>query len=537
MIAARLAAAEPTEPRPLGGLLDRLAAAGVLRTVLGSRGAPDEARLRELPVTGIAEDSRQARPGSIFSALRGEHVDGRDFVGAAASAGALVALVESPVLEPGIVQLVVADGRRALAAAAAWWYGDPSSRLGIVGITGTDGKTTTCYLAVAALEAAGLPAGMTGTTAIRVGGRTEANPEHVTTPSAPRLQRALAAMVAAGDAVAVVETTSHGLAQERVGGIAYDAAIFTNLTHEHLEFHRTFEAYRAAKLSLFERLGDRLPAKPRPFPRLAVINADDPSAPLFAAAAQASGAQLLRFGSDPGADVRIAGASERSRVLRVDVSTPAGRQRLHLRLAGRFNAYNAAAVVALGTGWGLDPAAVLAGLESVEHVPGRMERVEAGQPFTVIVDFAHSPASLATVLDLLAPIAAAAGGGLIAVFGSAGERDVAKRPLMGRVAGERCRLVVATDEDPRGEDPAAILEQIAAGAEEAGLERGKSLLLLTDRRVAIAEAFARARPGDVVLLAGKGHERSIIYAGGDRPWDERSVAEETLASMGFRGSD
>ena len=532
-IAIRLAAAEPAGPRELGGLLDRLGAAGLLRAVVDAGAPSGTTGLAAMPVSGIAEDSRAARPGTLFSALRGDHVDGHDFVAAAAAAGATVALVEDPVPTLGIVQIVVANGRRSLAVAAGWWYGDPSARLGVVGITGTDGKTTTSYLAVAALEAAGLTAGMVGTTAVRVGGRTEANPEHVTTPSAPRLQRALAAMAAAGDAVAVVETTSHGLAQERVGGISYDAAVLTNLTHEHLEFHGTFESYRAAKLSLFERLGEVGPAKPRPFPRLAVVNADDPSAPLFAGAARSAGALLLSFGLDPAADVRIAAVDDDGRQLRLVLATPAGEARLRLQLAGGFNAHNAAAVAALGAGWGLDPAAVRAGLESVEHVPGRMERVEAGQPFTVIVDYAHSPAALATVLDLLGPIARAAGGGLIAVFGSAGERDLAKRPLMGRAAAERCRLVVVTDEDPRGEDPSAILEQIAAGAEEAGMHRGVDLLLIADRRAAIAEAFALARPGDVVLLAGKGHERSIIYASGDLPWDERTVAEETLAVMGF----
>lgn len=529
-----MAAAEPTRPRELGGLLDRLQDAGLLRAAVGPQGVLDMRRLRAEVVAGVVEDSRDARPGTLFAALRGEHVDGHDFVAAAAGAGATLALVENPVPAPGIIQLVVGDGHRALAMAATWWYGDPSNRLAVVGITGTDGKTTTCYLSVAALEAAGLPSGMIGTAAVRVGGRTEANPEHVTTPSAPRLQRALAAMVAAGDAVAVVETTSHGLAQERVGGIAYDAAVFTNLTHEHLEFHGTFAAYRAAKLSLFERLGRPGPVKPRPFPRLAVVNADDPSAPLFAAAARASGAILVTYGIDPAADVRIAAVEEDARRLRVDLSGPAGAGCLHLRLAGRFNAHNAAAVVALGAGWGLDAAAVRAGLESVEHVPGRMERVEAGQPFAVVVDYAHSPASLAIVLDLLAPIARSGGGGLIAVFGSAGERDLAKRPLMGRVAAERCRLVVVADEDPRGEDRLAILEQIAEGAEAAGMRRGDDLLLVADRRAAIADAFARARPGDVVLLAGKGHERSIIYADGDLAWDERSVAAETLAAMGYR---
>jgi UDP-N-acetylmuramoyl-L-alanyl-D-glutamate--2,6-diaminopimelate ligase len=533
-LAALLAAAEPAGPRPLGGLIERLEEAGLLRGVAGASGTPLEAALRAVPVAGIAEDSRAALPGALFAALRGDHVDGHDFVAAAAAAGATVALVEEEQPVRGLIQLVVRDGHRALAAAACWWYGDPSARLGVVGITGTDGKTITAHLATAALEASGLPAGMIGTTAIRVGGLAEPNPEHVTTPSAPRLQQALAAMVAAGDGVAVVETSSHGLAQERVGGTAYDAAIVTNLSHEHLEFHGTFEVYRAAKLSLIERLAAAGPAKPRPFPRLAVVNVDDPSAPLFAAAARAAGARLISYGLGPTADVRIRSVKDDGRLLRVVVAVAGAEHRLSLALPGRFNAHNAAAVVALGAGWDLDPAAVRAGLESVDHVPGRMERLDAGQPFAVIVDYAHSPAALATVLDILGPAARAGGGGLIAVFGSAGERDTAKRPLLGQVAAERCRLVVLTDEDPRGEDRGAILEQIAAGAEGAGMRRGSDLLLVPDRREAIAAAISRARSGDVVLLAGKGHERSIIRAGGDIAWDERAVAEETLAALGHR---
>jgi UDP-N-acetylmuramoyl-L-alanyl-D-glutamate--2,6-diaminopimelate ligase len=445
--------------------------------------------------------------------------------------------VEDPRPVPGLVQLVVGDCRRALAAAACWWYGDPSWRLVVVGITGTDGKTITTHLATAALEAAGLPAGMLGTAAIRIGGRTEPNPEHVTTPSAPRVQRALAAMTAAGDAAAVLETSSHGLALERVAGVAYDAAVLTNLSHEHLELHGTFEAYRAAKRSLFERLDACGPAKPRPMPPLAVLNADDPSAPFFVDAARAAGARLLRYGLDSSSDVRIRAVDGDGTHLAVTMSTPAGEQRLRLRLGGRFNAHNAAAVVALATGWGLDPAAVRAGLESVDRVPGRMERVEAGQPFAVVVDYAHSPAALAAALDELGPLARDGGGRLIAVFGSAGERDTAKRPLLGRVAAGRCRLVVLADEDPRGEDRRAILEQIASGAVAAGMRPGIDLLVEPDRRTAITMALARARPGDVVLLAGKGHERSIIAAGREIPWDERAVVEESLAAMGFRRSD
>lgn len=536
-LAALLEAAEPSEPKPLDGLVERLAAAGLF---LGIRTEGRPAAVADVAgrtARGVTDDTRRIRSGAVFAAIAGEHVDGHDFVGAAAGAGATAAIVERPIPHaPAIAQVVVTSSRRALAEAACWWYGDPSGQLGVVGITGTDGKTTTSYLAVAALEAAGIRTGLVATVASRIGGRQEANREHVTTPGAPDLQHALRAMVDAGDRAAVIETTSHGLALDRVAGIAYDVAVLTNVTHEHLELHGTFEEYRAAKLSLFERLARRTPVKTIGWPRAAIVNHDDPNANLFEAVAREAGARLVTYGTDPTADVRATQVEEDARQLRVGFDGPGGPGRLALRFAGRFNVHNALAVVALGEALDLDRASVLAGIESVPSVPGRMERIDAGQPFAVIVDYAHSPASLATVLDLLAPIAAARGGGLIAVFGSAGERDTAKRPMMGRIAGERCRLVVVTDEDPRGEDRETILRQIGAGAEAAGRRRDRDLLLVPDRRAAITAAFERARPGDVVLLAGKGHERTILYADGPIPWDEAEEARAALAALGHTGS-
>jgi UDP-N-acetylmuramoyl-L-alanyl-D-glutamate--2,6-diaminopimelate ligase len=386
---------------------------------------------------------------------------------------------------------------------------------------------------VAALEAAGLPTGMIGTIATRVGGRTEDHAVHATTPEAPELQAMLRAMADADDRVAVIETTSHGLALDRVASVAYDVAILTNVTHEHLELHGSWEAYRDAKLSLFDRLREaRTVTKQQPVPTTAIVNLDDPSAGLFVGTARDAGARVITYGTEPAADVRATRITEDADGLHAAVTGPSGEGTVDLRLAGRFNVHNALAIVALGDALGLDQARVRQGLASLEVVPGRMERIDAGQHFGVVVDFAHSPASLTTVLDLLAPAAAARGGGLIAVFGSAGERDTAKRPQMGRIAGERARLVVVTDEDPRGEDRDAILEDIARGAEAAGRRRGQDLLLIADRRDAIAAAFEAARPGDIVLLAGKGHERSIIGPDGERPWDERAVAEELLAAMG-----
>jgi UDP-N-acetylmuramoyl-L-alanyl-D-glutamate--2,6-diaminopimelate ligase len=537
-----LAAAEPSGARPLGELVDRLAHTGLLHGAREGGKAIGPAALAGLEIRGVSDDSRRIAPGGLFVAVRGAHVDGHDLVQRAADAGAVAALVEQPLTDVALPQVVVDRSPAALADAAAWWYHDPSHELGIVGITGTDGKTTTAFLAVAALEAAGLSSGLLGTVETKIGSSREPNPEHTTTPGAPELQRALRAMVAAGNATAVVETTSHGLAADRVRGIAYDAAILTNLSHEHLEFHGTWEAYRDAKLSLFERLAasERNPRKAAPapaWPKIAVVNVDDPSAGLFVGVAQEAGARIVTYGTDPAADVRATRSEEDSRGLRVAYDAPSGSARLELRLGGRFNVHNALAVVALGEGLGLDPGAVRAGLESVDGVPGRMERLDAGQPFGVVIDYAHSPASLEAVLEILAPVAAARGGSLIAVFGSAGERDVEKRPMMGRIAGERARLVIATDEDPRGEFREAILDEIARGAEAAGKRRGHDLLLIADRPAAIAAAFERARAGDIVLLAGKGHEHSIIGPDGPVAYDERATALAALAELGYGMSE
>ena len=518
--------------RTLDGLLGRFAEEGRLRgTRLAGRPVA-AADLAQVEITGVTHDSRQVRDGTLFVAIPGVHVDGHDFATAAIEAGAAALIVERPLAGIAAPQVVVDGARAALATAACWWFGDPSHELIVVGITGTDGKTTTSYLAVSALEAAGLRTGLIGTIATRIGGRTDDHAAHATTPEAPALQATLRAMADAGDRAAVVETTSHGLALDRVAGIAYDVAILTNVTHEHLELHGTWEAYRDAKLSLFDRLRlTKRVTKPTRVPTSAIVNLDDPSAGLFIGTSRDAGAVVLTYGTEEAADVRATRIAEDADGLHADVTTPRGDERLDLRLAGRFNVHNALAVIALGQVLDLDPERVSEGLASLDVVPGRMERLDLGQPFGVVVDFAHSPASLTTVLDLLAPSAAARGGGLIAVFGSAGERDTAKRPQMGRIAGERARLVVVTDEDPRNEDRDAILDDIARGAEAAGRRRGHDLLLIPDRRTAIETAFEAARPGDVVLLAGKGHERSIIGPDGERPWDERAVATELLRAL------
>jgi UDP-N-acetylmuramoyl-L-alanyl-D-glutamate--2,6-diaminopimelate ligase len=539
-IAELVRSIEPTQPRPLDGLLARLDAAGLVRGAIVRGVAASPAVLHTATVLGVAYDSRRVDVGGLFVAIPGTHADGHGFLPAAVERGARIAVVEHPVAGVPLDQIVVEDARRALAVAAAWWYADPSRELGIVGITGTDGKTTTSFLAAAALEAAGVAAGLIGTVETKIGRRREANADHVTTPQATELQATMRAMVAAGDRAAVVETTSHGLALHRVDEVAYDAAILTNVTHEHLELHGTFAAYRQAKLLLFQRLAHGGPAKSpagRPWPRAGIVNHDDPSAALFETATREAGARLMTYGTSDDADVRAVAVEEGPRRLGIRVACDAWTGELDLRLAGRFNVHNALAVVALGASLGLDGDAVKAGLESVTAVPGRMERVDVGQPFGVVIDYAHSPASLEKVLAILGPVAAGRGGALIAVFGSAGERDRAKRPMMGRIAGERCRLVVVTDEDPRGEDPVAILDEIARGAEAVGRRRDADLLVIADRSAAIARAIERARPGDIVLLAGKGHERSIIYGSEHRPWDERAAALAALARRGFALDD
>ncbi len=491
-------------------------------------GAPD-------PLIGaIRYDSRQVHEGDVFVARRGQHDDGHEHVVAAVAAGASAVIVERPVPGLRVPELVVRDARTALALAAAWRAGEPSRSLGVVGITGTDGKTTTAYLVRAILEATGYSTGLLGTTDIIVARESLGNRARTSTPEAPELQDHLAAMLAAGDRWAVVESSSHGLAQGRVGGVAYDVAVLTNVTSEHLEFHGTLEAYRAAKRSLFARLAvsDENPEKG--WGKHAVVNADDPEGEKAAVVATAVGARVWRYGmagdlADREAsslDLAATALTEQpaSMLVRMEAGDWGGT--LRLRLAGRFNVYNALAAMAVAAALGLDLDTAAAALGAVEGVPGRMQRVDEGQPFSVVIDYAHTADSLAKVLDELRPTDPEAG--LIAVIGSAGERDPSKRGPMGRIAGERCRLVIVSDEDPRGEDRMTILDAIAAGAEAAGRRRGEDLLVIPDRREAIATAMRRARPGDAVLLAGKGHEKTIEMADGEIAWDELATAREAL---------
>jgi UDP-N-acetylmuramoyl-L-alanyl-D-glutamate--2,6-diaminopimelate ligase len=514
----------PDEARPLSDLVARLAEEGRLGSVVGS--------MAGVAITGIAEDSRRVEPGYLFVALPGLHVDGHDFAAEAAGRGAAAVLVQQPVADVSstVAQIVIDSSAKALASAAAWWFGDPSRELAVVGVTGTNGKTTTTFLAAAALEAAGRPTGLIGTIGIRVGSELRRNEIPNTTPGAVEMQGLLREMVGAGERAVVIETSSHGLAADRVASVAYDAAIFTNLSHEHLDFHGTFEAYRAAKISLFERL----PAVAKDGrPGIGVVNLDDPAAALFAEATRRSGARVVTYGVDASADVRLRDVEAGAASSRCSVDAAGREIAIELRIGGRFNARNALAVIGLAVGWDLDLERVAAGLARVPGIPGRLEAVDLGQPFSVVVDYAHTPGSLDAIARELQELVAPRGGRVITVIGASGERDIGKRPLMGEAAARWSHVVIVTEDDSRNEDPGSIYEAVAAGAELAGKRRDVDLLVIGDRRMAISAAFDLAKPVDVVLIAGKGHETWNVGPQGPEPWSDRGAAEELLAAMGF----
>jgi UDP-N-acetylmuramoyl-L-alanyl-D-glutamate--2,6-diaminopimelate ligase len=429
---------------------------------------------------------------------------------------------------PADAVVAVDETRPALSSAAAWYYAHPARQLVTIGITGTDGKTTASYLATSVLEAAGAKVGRLGTVDVYMPGDSGYMGGRMTTPEANEVQRLLRKMVDAGCEFAVVESTSHGLALHRLDDVEYDIAAFTNVTGDHLDFHQTFEAYREAKGMLFEAL-DRAAGKG--VPKVAVVNDDDPSANFMAS--RASKAQVIRYGMES----REAEVLARNVVLRPDGSafrlvTPRGTVETEVRLPALFNVANSLCAASIGLGAGLGLQDIARGLSECAGVPGRMERIDAGQPFEVIVDYAHTGDAVRKVLEVLRDVAS--GGRLIIVVGAAGERDPGRRFGVGRAAAEGADFAVFTSEDPRSEDPAAIVQEIGRHAEGAGRVRGEDFIEVEDRREAIRAAFERAERGDIVLVAGKGHEQSIIYGTEARPWDDRQVTREELASLGFR---
>lgn len=466
-------------------------------------------------VTGLAYDSRNVRAGTLFFAVPGVHVDGHDYAAVAVKDGAIGVVSEREMEGLDAPQLVVDRTRRALADAADAWYEQPSKELEVIGITGTDGKTTTSFLAVELLRAGGRRPGLIGTVAADIGDERLPNEDRNTTPESLELQELLARMVEAGNESVVMEATSHGLALERTRNCRFDVGVVTSVTSEHLEFHGSLEAYRRAKARLVEEAP------------LAILNTDDDAYAFFRERARD---RVLTYGIDADADLRATELVADAAGSRFTLVAPDWRGEVTTPMPGRFNVSNALAALAVAHAEGVAWPVAVDALARTMGVPGRMERVDAGQPFAVVVDYAHTADSLGKVLRMLRPVTR---GRLIAVFGSAGERDPTKRPAMGRVSAELADVTVVTDEDPRLEDPRAINEAIADGARSAGGVEGESLLVIDDRREAIARAMAMAREGDVVLLAGKGHETSIFYGADKLPWDDREVARDALAAAGW----
>jgi UDP-N-acetylmuramoyl-L-alanyl-D-glutamate--2,6-diaminopimelate ligase len=506
------------EARPLAAL----ASAIPLQELRGER----DIRIREL-----AYDSRRIEPGDLFVALEGLHTDGHRYIPEALRRGA-VAVLHSQALarcEPGVAYLRVPDTREALSPLAAAFFAHPSRELQVVGVTGTDGKSTTVWLIQQLLEALGVPSGFLSTVHLQTGPKVEKNPLRQSTPEAPDVQRVLRGMLDGGKRYAVLEATSHGLSHRtgRLRDVEFTVGAVTNISHEHLEFHGSFEQYRSDKANLFRALPGEAGRGngPRPGRRaFAVLNRDDPS---FAYLQGETRAPLLAYGlENPAADLwagEVEGdLSGSGFVLRYRGETA----RARLALPGIYNVQNllAAALVVLEL---LEPSleALAQRVAGLQGVPGRMQPVSAGQPFRVIVDYAHTPRAFEQLLPLVRRHCT---GRLIAVFGSAGERDLEKRPLQGALAGRYCDLVILTDEDPRGEDRLEILSSIAAGVRREGGEP----LLEPDRRSAIRRALSAAEAGDTVLLLGKGHEESILYPDGPLPWNEAQVAVELLRELG-----
>ena len=472
-------------------------------------------------VTGLCYDSRRLKPGDCFVAVAGTHTDGHRYVETALRDGAVAAVVQRRV-GTAWPQVVVRDTRRALALMSSTFYGHPSRAMVVIGVTGTDGKTTTTTMIHQMLLSAGRRAGSMSTVDFRLGDAVDANDSRQTTLEALEVQEQLARMRDGGLQYAVIETSSHGLALQRVVGVDYDVAVFTNIAHEHLDFHKTIEAYREAKAQLI----DLTAAAPRKdVEKTAVLNHDDPS---YAYLVNRPIARRITYGIQLDADLKAERVEATPEGLRVGASTPLGPLALRLKLSGRWNAANALAAASAGVAVGLNLDEIRKGLESYEGVSGRMERVDLGQPFAVIIDYAHTPQSLEKVLRELRPITR---GKLIAVFGSAGDRDREKRPWMGEIAARLSDYAVFTNEDPREEDAMAILSEIAAGAEEVGWTEGKQYARIEDRRQGIAHAVRTAAPGDTILLAGKGHERSILIGRGKQPWDERAAAEAAIRGL------
>ncbi len=479
----------------------------------------------DTPITAIVTDSRTVTPGALFIAYKGRTTDSHSFLPDVAAKGAVVAVVETPHADLHIPQIVVPNGREAWGWLSAAWEDFPANRLKVVGVTGTDGKTTTMNLIGAVTNALGYPYGMVTTIGARIGNREVDTGEHVTTPDAPIVQRFLREMVDEGMQVALLETTSHALSQHRVAGVAYDVAVVTNITHEHLDEHGSLDNYRAAKARLFEALQSTT-RKPD-VPKVAILNGDDSS---YDYLSRFSADERLVYGIDRShLDLRARDIRFEGDGTRFIAETPVGVLEMYSPLLGRFNVYNILAAVGVGIALGRNipdlPAKLVKGIAALKTVKGRMEPIDEGQDFLAIVDFAHTPVSLEVALTTAREMTQ---GRLFAVFGSAGLRDKAKRGMMGGIAGRLADVSVITAEDPRTERVEDISEEIAAGAEASGAVRDQDYVLIHDRAQAIEWAIQHAEPGELVIACGKGHEPSMCYGTTESPWSEHEAMRHAL---------
>jgi UDP-N-acetylmuramoyl-L-alanyl-D-glutamate--2,6-diaminopimelate ligase len=504
----------------------------------------------ETEITLITSDSRQAAPGALFVAYRGVGTDGHNYLADAVSRGAAAVAVEAhagPVRSDVVPTIVVEDGRAALAHLHAAWFGYPSRSVTVVGVTGTDGKTTTCNLIYSILKAARVHAGMITTVNAVIGDESYDTGLHTTTPDAVDVQRYLAQMRDAGTEIAVLETTSHGLAQHRVTGVEFDVAVVTNITHEHLDFHESYESYRDAKAMLFRSLMDA-PERKRQI-KTAVLNADDSSyeyltqipAEHYVAYTAGKDAIALPATGAPVTQLHASGVRQGPAGMSFAVTVSADHAQmaeLHLttRLVGAFNVSNLLAATGAALALGMSAEAIQTGVAALSGIMGRMERIDRGQDFTAIVDFAHTPNALDKALATGRALALP-GGRVIAVFGSAGLRDRAKRRLMGEVAAEKADYTVVTAEDPRTEQLTTILAETAEAMTRRGKVEGRDFVRVGDRQEAILHAVRNARRGDVVLVCGKGHEQSMCFGAVEHPWRDQDALRWALDRLLGRGED
>lgn len=470
-------------------------------------------------ITSVTDDSRSVSSGSLFVAVKGERVDGHTYVGQAIKAGAAAIVGQDSVERASVPFVQVTDSRKALGLIGSRFYGDPSVQLAMIGVTGTNGKTTTTYLCKALLENIGRRVGLIGTVAYQIGAETI--PASHTTPGAVELQRLLARMNEAQLDSVVMEVSSHALAMDRTAGCEYDVAVFTNLTQDHLDYHRTMEEYFQAKLRLFTGLGQGKKTRQR-----AIVNMDDPRGVYVRAACRVP---VWGYALNVSADLVAENVRLSMNGSTFTAATPAGTFTVESRLVGEHNVYNLLGAIGVALHGGATCDQVREAVARVSNVPGRFERVSAGQDFTVVVDYAHTEDALVRLLTAARTLKTQR---IITLFGCGGDRDRGKRPKMGRAAVEFSDVVILTSDNPRTEDPLAILREVEAGVREA-LQRRPSVQyhMVADRREAIGTAVRLARPGDILLIAGKGHEDYQIVGTKKMHFDDREVAREAIQQL------